>query len=63
MSLLWGLAAAGKYPLDSCSSESAFRYFKITVAKLHDALEDSLGTVKLFERIVAAMKAKTTKRE
>lgn len=55
MSLLWGLFGANKIPFEACNSKGAFEYFNINV-KLHDALEDTLGTVKLYEECIKLIK-------
>lgn len=56
MSLIWGLFAAGKIPKEACNSKGAFDYFNINVKKLHDALDDALGTVELFKKIIEIIK-------
>jgi DNA polymerase III epsilon subunit-like protein len=52
MSILWGLHFAGKIPAEACSSSGAFKYFGCEPERPHDALEDCLATVRLFEKLV-----------
>lgn len=52
MSILWGLHLAGKIPIEACSSSGAFKYFGVTQRKYHDALDDALMTVELFEKLI-----------
>lgn len=52
MSLIWGLHLSGKLPTEACSSSGSFKYFNIIVGKRHHALDDSLATVTLFEKLI-----------
>jgi len=56
MSLLWGLYDAGKVPFEACNSKGAFDHFEIVVEKLHDALDDTLATVKLYKECIKLIK-------
>jgi DNA polymerase-3 subunit epsilon len=49
MSIIWALHHAGELPIEACSSTGAFEYFGITVEKRHNALDDIIATVKLYE--------------
>lgn len=54
-SLLLALCDIGIVPFEACNSKGAFEHFNIDV-KLHDALEDTLGTVKLYEECIKLIK-------
>jgi DNA polymerase III epsilon subunit-like protein len=56
MSLLWGLHFAGRLPIEACSSSGAFKYFNIGVGKRHDALDDCIATVELYEKLIELMR-------
>lgn len=51
-SILKFLYFAGKLPQDVSSSDAAFRYFNIHIDKRHSALEDALGTARLFTELL-----------
>ena len=46
------LALAGVLDKDLNSSADAFKYFNIVVENRHDALDDCLATVKLYEKMI-----------
>lgn len=52
MSLIWGLHIVNKLPFEACSSDGAFKYFNISVAKRHHALDDCIATVELYEELI-----------
>lgn len=56
MSLIRALIDIGKMPPTAASSKGAFDYFNIKVEKLHDALDDTLATVELYQKLTALMK-------
>lgn len=56
MSLIWGLNIVGKLPIETCSSNGAFKYFNINVEKRHHALDDCVATVKLYEELIKLIK-------
>jgi DNA polymerase-3 subunit epsilon len=55
MSLIWGLYAIEKLPIEACSSNGAFEYFNIKVEKRHHALDDCMATVKLYDKLIKLM--------
>ena len=56
MSLIWTLHMVGQLPIQACSSDGAFKFFNIGVERRHNAIDDCLATITLFERLVAIMR-------
>lgn len=52
MSMIWTLHDLGLLPKEACSSKGAFDYFGIEINRLHDALDDIVGTIKLYEKLL-----------